>query len=232
MQTLKATCRDIFSRRSTWILSALLAAGLIAGILLVATLIGPNDPSAELDVAILLVPASFLLPFSFAAGAFPAGAAHSRGTIGYAYLASNRRGWELACRVGVAALMCTLVAYVAAGVGIGGAHAIVDTLSFAGGDNQSVIATTALEWLFFPLLAALTAVICGSGATSFFIWVVESFVVESVLSAVDQPWATTLLHLLPGGASGNGAAGIITLVVWVAALGAAAYTAVNKRAVK
>lgn len=232
MQTFKATCRDIFSRRSTWVLLALLAAGLIAGILLVATLLGPNNPSAELDVAMLLVPASFLLPFGFAAGAFPAGAAHSRGTIGYAYLASNRRGWELACRVCAAALTCTLVAYVAAGIGIGGANAIVDKLSLDGGDNQSVIAATALQWLFFPLLAALTAVICGSGATSFFIWIVEFFVVESVLSAVDQPWAGTLLKLLPGGASGNGAAGVITLLVWVAALAAGAYATVNKRAVK
>lgn len=231
MQTLKATCRDLFSRRSTRILLVLIAAGLIAAILLMAALVAPNDPGTELDVALLLVPASFMLPFGLAAGAFPAGGAHSRGTIGYAYLASNHRGWELACRAGVATLACTLVAYAAVGVGIGGASVIVDKLAL-GGDSQSVIAATAVDWIVFPLLAALTAVICGSGATAFFVWIVEFYVVESVLSAVNQPWATALSKLLPGGAIGNGAAGVITLIIWVTALAAAAYATVNKRAVQ
>ena len=87
-------------------------------------------------------------------------------------------------------------------------------------------------WIAYPLLAALTAVLLGSGTASFFVWVVELLIVETALSAINQPWAAVLEKLLPGGAAGNGTAGVATLAVWVVALVAAAYAAVQRRAVK
>ena len=55
---------------------------------------------------------------------------------------------------------------------------------------------------------------------------------ETALGAINQPWAAALEKLLPGGAAGNGTAGVVTLAVWVAVLAAAAYAAVQRRAVK
>lgn len=231
MHTLKATLREVFSRPATRILLAFVAVALMLGPISVAMLIGPNGTNVA-DPAMLLIPASLMLPVALAAGAFPAGGAHSRGTIGYAYLASNHRGWELACRVGVAALACTLTAFVASAIGLSGAHAFVDSVELSGADSAGMVRGQAELWIAYPLLAALTAVLLGSGTASFFVWVVESLIVETALSAINQPWAAVLEKLLPGGAAGNGTAGVATLAVWVVALVAAAYVAVQRRAVK
>lgn len=231
MHTLKATLREVFSRPATRILLAFVAVALILGPITVAMLIGPNGTNVA-DPAMLLIPASLMLPVALAAGAFPAGGAHSRGTIGYAYLASNHRGWELACRVGVTALACTLTAFAASAIGLGGAHAFVDSVALDGADSAGVVLSQAELWIAYPLLAALTAVLLGSGTASFFVWVVESYIVETALSAINQPWAAVLEKLLPGGAAGNGTAGVATLAVWVVALVVAAYAAVQRRAVK
>ncbi len=231
MHTLKATLREVFSRPATRILLAFVAVALILGPITVAMLVGPNGTNVA-DPAMLLIPASLMLPVALAAGAFPAGGAHSRGTIGYAYLASNHRGWELACRVGVTALACTLTAFVASAIGLGGAHAFVDSVALGGADSAGMVRNQAELWIVYPLLAALTAVLLGSGTASFFVWVVESLIVETALSAINQPWAAVLEKLLPGGAAGNGTAGVATLAVWVVALVVAAYAAVQRRAVK
>ena len=231
MHTLKATLREVFSRPATHILFAFVAAALILGPMAVAMLLGPNGTSTA-DPAMLLIPASLMLPVAFAAGAFPAGSAHSRGTIGYAYLASNHRGWELACRIGIAALACTLTAFAASAIGLGGAHVFVDSVALGGADSADMVRNQAELWIAYPLLAALTAVLLGSGTASFFVWVVESLIVETALSAINQPWAAALEKILPGGAAGNGTAGVVTLAVWVAALAAAAYASVQRRAVK
>lgn len=231
MHTLKATLREVFSRPATRILLAFVAVALILGPITVAMLLGPNGTNVA-DPAMLLIPASLMLPVALAAGAFPAGGAHSRGTIGYAYLASNHRGWELACRVGVAALACTLTAFAASAIGLGGAHAFVDSVALDGADSAGMVLNQAELWIAYPLLAALTAVLLGSGTASFFVWVVELLIVETALSAINQPWAAVLEKLLPGGAAGNGTVGVATLAVWVVALVAAAYAAVQRRAVK
>lgn len=229
MNTLKATCREIFSRPSTGILLAFIAVALIAGPIMVAALLGPNGTNT-IDPAMLLIPANFMLPVALAAGAFPSGGAHSRGTIGYAYLASNHRGKELACRVGVAALACTLTAFAASGIGIGGSHMFIDGIAAMGAESTSMVLAQVKLWIVYPLLAALSAVALGSGTASFFVWIVESLIVETALGAVNQPWADAILNILPGGA--NGTAGTITLVIWVAALAAVAYATANRRAVK
>ena len=231
MNTLKATCREIFSRPSTGLLLAFIAAALIAGPIMVAALLGPNGTNT-IDPAMLLIPASFMLPVALAAGAFPAGGAHSRGTIGYAYLASNHRGKELACRVGVAALACTLTAFIASGIGIGGSHMFVDGIAAMGAESTSMVLAQAKLWIVYPLLAALSAVALGSGTASFLVGVVESWIVETALGAVNQPWANAILNILPGGAVTNGTTGAITLVIWVAALAAVAYATAHRRAVK
>lgn len=231
MNTLKATCREIVSRPSTGILLAFIAVALIAGPIMVAALLGPNGTNT-IDPAMLLIPASFMLPVALAAGAFPAGGAHSRGTIGYAYLASNHRGKELACRVGVAALACTLTAFAASGIGIGGSHMFIDGIAAMGAESTSMVLAQVKLWIVYPLLAALSAVALGSGTASFFVWIVESLIVETALGAVNQPWANAIHNILPGGAANNGTAGTITLVIWVAALAAMAYATANRRAVK
>ena len=82
MHTLKATLREVFSRPATRILLAFVAVALILGPITVAMLLGPNGTNVA-DPAMLLIPASLMLPVALAAGAFPAGGAHSRGTIGY-----------------------------------------------------------------------------------------------------------------------------------------------------
>ncbi len=168
MHTLKATLREVFSRPATRILLAFVAVALILGPITVAMLLGPNGTNVA-DPAMLLIPASLMLPVALAAGAFPAGGAHSRGTIGYAYLATNHRGWELACRVGVAALACTLTAFAASAIGLGGAHAFVDSVALGGADSAGMVRNQAELWIAYPLLAALTAVLLGSGTASFFV---------------------------------------------------------------
>mgnify|MGYP001757861692 FL=1 len=107
----------------------------------------------------------------------------------------------------------------------------VDGIAAMGAESTSMVLAQAKLWIVYPLLAALSAVALGSGTASFFVWIVESLIVETALGAVNQPWANAIHNILPGGAANN-TAGTITLVIWVAALAAVAYATANRRAVK
>lgn len=241
---LTATIRETFSRPSAWVYLLLVCGGVAAGALVAAASLGLDT---TFDVSLLALPSDLAAIVVIAGAAMLASSPHTRGHIGYAYLARHNRGLEHALRITLIVVAFVVVGVLGMALGYLGLTAIgvkVDLATFSDRANAGgYVWAAVVRWAVFAALSAATAVMLRSAVGAMIVWIADFLILETALIITNTEWSQALLTVLPTNATqviGLGevsyseltvpaATGVI--IAWVAILGLAGYAIIRRRPV-